>query len=330
MKHSLRITAPSRLHFGLLRLAQPAGRSYGGLGMMIDRPRVVVELSPAERWSASGPSAQQAQQFARRAFASCSAPPIRAVRIEVIEAPDPHTGLGSGTQLALAVAAGVRELCQAPARTIDELAASVDRGGRSAVGSHGFELGGLLWERGRLPHQTLGELQSRVEVPAAWRAVLATFPQLEGLSGEMESRAFERLPPVPTAITQRLARLAEEQILPTAENDDFDAFATAVYEYGHLAGSCFATVQGGPFASPRIAAAVQRLRAMGVSGVGQSSWGPTIYAFAPHEETALELIDRLESLEELADAQLNYSPPNNRGALLETGSSRTAVGYSKP
>lgn len=330
MKHSLRITAPSRLHFGLLRFAQATGRSYGGLGMMIDRPRVVVELSPAERWSARGPYAQRALQFARRSLESCMAAPVSAVRVDVIEAPATHTGLGSGTQLALAIAAGVRELYQASDWTIDELAASVDRGGRSAVGSHGFELGGLIWEHGRLPDQTLGELQSRVEVPSAWRAVLATFPQLEGLSGEKESRAFDRLPPVPTEITRRLIRLTEEQILPAAENDDFDAFSAAVFEYGHVAGSCFAAVQGGPFATPRIAAAIERLRALGVSGVGQSSWGPTIFAFVPNEKAALELIDRLENVEEFAHARLSHSPPNNRGARLETISHQPTVGYSRP
>ena len=330
MKHLLRITAPSRLHFGLLRFARPTGRSYGGLGMMIDRPRVVVELTAADRWSASGPYGERAMEFARRSLEACAAPRIRALKLDVVEAPAPHSGLGSGTQLALAIATGVRELCQAPPLAIDELAASVDRGGRSAVGSHGFELGGLIWESGRLPHQTLGELQRRVEVPAAWRIVLATIPHCQGLSGDKESLAFERLPPVPADITQQLTQLAEEQILPAAENEDFDTFAAAVFQFGLLAGNCFAAVQGGPFATPRIAAVVRRLRELGVDGVGQSSWGPTIFAFAPHEEAALDLIDRLAEMDELADAQFSHTLPDNRGARLEAISSRAEVGYSKP
>ena len=60
MTPSVRITTPSRLHFGLLRFSQESGPSYGGLGMMIDRPRVEVELSAADEWSVSGPYGERA------------------------------------------------------------------------------------------------------------------------------------------------------------------------------------------------------------------------------------------------------------------------------
>jgi beta-RFAP synthase len=297
---------------------------------MIDRPRVIVELSAAEDWSATGPHAQRALRFARMSLAAAESPNIRAVRVEVIEAPVPHTGLGSGTQLALAVAAGVRELCGAPPTPIDELSASVDRGRRSAVGSYGFELGGLIWEIGWLPDETLGELRRRVEVPEAWRIVLAMFPHHQGLSGAEETGAFAQLPPVPPEVTKQLTLLAEEHILPAAESGGFDEFATAVYEYGCLAGSQFAAVQGGAFASPRIVAAVQRIRAEGASGVGQSSWGPTLFALAPNQAAAEGLIDRLEQADELTGAKLSVSRPDNQGARLEWVSRRTPVGYSKP
>lgn len=330
MNSAVRISAPSRLHFGLLRFSQRVGRSFGGLGMMIDRPRVVVELRPAERWSAHGPFAQRAMEFAQTALDSCPAPSARAFRVEVLEAPAPHTGLGSGTQLALAVAAGVRKLSQTPTESIEALAASVDRGRRSAVGSHGFELGGLIWEIGRQSSQTLGELKVRVETPDEWRVVLATLPHEQGLSGDREATAFERLPAVPPDVTQQLTLLAEKRIIPAAQNGDFDTFAAATYEYGHLAGSQFAAVQGGPFASPQIAAAVERIRSLGVSGVGQSSWGPTIFAFTPNEASAQELMDRLQQVDELADAHLSTSQPNNRGAHMEWVTGQTPAGYSKP
>jgi beta-RFAP synthase len=315
MTPSLRITAPSRLHFGLLRFSQESGPSYGGLGMMIDRPRVEVELSAADEWSVSGPYGERALELARRSLQACLPSTIRAVKVDVRAAPAPHSGLGAGTQLALAIAAGVRQLCQAPPLEIERLVTSVGRGRRSAVGSHGFQLGGLIWEEGRRPGQSLSDLKRRVEVPTDWRIVLVTMPHSEGLSGEHERRAFESLPPVPTDVTCQLTQLAEEQILPAAEQQDFDTFGEAVFQYGRLAGSCFARLQGGPFASPQIAAGVCRMRELGVRGVGQSSWGPTLFAFAADENSAADLIDRLAAQEEFADAQITCTPPNNGGAF---------------
>lgn len=325
----LRITAPSRLHFGLLRFSQKSGPSYGGLGMMIDRPRVVVEVSPAEHWSVNGSCSERALDMALRSLASSQQSEISALQVEVQSVPTAHSGLGAGTQLALAIAAGVRELCQLP-YSIDELVASVGRGRRSAVGSHGFQLGGMIWETGRQPGELLGQLKRRVEMPADWRIVLITMPQSEGLSGDREQQAFENLPPVSTEVTLQLTQLAEQQILPAAEAADFDSFAEAVYRYGRLSGGCFADVQGGPFASPQIAAGVRRLREMDVLGVGQSSWGPTIFAFAAEENSAADLMDRLAEESEFAGAQITCTPPNNSGAKIEKVPCRTVAGHSKP
>ncbi len=142
--------------------------------MMIDRPRVEIELSAAEQWSASGPYGERALELARRSLQTCPQSAIRAVKVDMRAAPVPHSGLGAGTQLALAIAAGVRQLCQAPPLEIERLVTSVGRGRRSAVGSHGFQLGGLIWEEGRRPGQSLSDLKRRVEVPTDWRIVLVT------------------------------------------------------------------------------------------------------------------------------------------------------------
>jgi len=297
---------------------------------MTDQPRVVVELSVAEQWSASGPFAERALELVKQSLESCPRSSLQAFKVVVCSAPAPHSGLGSGTQLALAIVSGVRQLCQAPALDFSQLVGSVGRGRRSAVGSYGFQLGGLIWEEGRLPGELLGKLKRRIEVPSEWRVVLVKMPYSEGLSGEGEQSAFERLPAVPADVTRQLMELAEEQILPAAERGDFPAFTEATYQYGRLAGNCFASVQGGPFASPQIAAGVQRLRKLGVKGVGQSSWGPTIFAFAKDKGSAAELIDRIGVLDEFSEAEIACAPPNNEGARIETIPSQSVSGQSRP
>ena len=73
---------------------------------------------------------------------------------------------------------------------------------------------------------------------------------------------------------------------PAAEAGDFARFSRSVYRFGYQAGLCFAGRQGGAFASQRIAELVEAARNLGVEGVGQSSWGPTVFALLANEEAA--------------------------------------------
>jgi beta-ribofuranosylaminobenzene 5'-phosphate synthase len=328
---SVTISTPSRLHFGLLRFEQAEGPSFGGLGMMIAEPRCTVRLTASNEWHANGVDANRAiasakqsldfiatQVAAGRLLCGATHQPPPALRIEVLEPIPAHRGLGSGTQLALAVAAGVRSLCGLPAAHAEELAAMVGRGRRSAIGCHGFLRGGLLYELGSYPNEPLGRLAKRVEIPTAWRVVLITASQSPGLSGDHELKAFNQLPPVPESTTARLEQLAASAIVPAAEQDDLEAFGEALFEYGRLAGECFASVQGGPYASAEIAACVETLRGLGVRGVGQSSWGPTVFAFAADQAHAEEIVASMRAIPEWRDHAMRITQPDNHGAQTVT------------
>jgi beta-RFAP synthase len=320
------VSTPSRIHFGLLRVHEHAERSFGGMGMMIDSPRVELELGASRRWLVSGPAAARARAFAERALASSNAaelPPALAVHVKSM-AP-PHRGLGAGTQLALAIAAGVRQLIGLAPGTAEQLAQAVGRGGRSAVGSHGFVHGGLIWETGRRPGEPLAGLAARVALPSAWRIVLVAPRGRRGLSGRAETSAFARLPKVPPSRTRRLEFLAEEHILPAAQCGAVDAFGAGVYEYGRLSGECFAGVQGGPYASAEIAECVAAIRHFGVQGVGQSSWGPTVFAITGDAGSADELVAGLRAQSHWSEHETTVATADNRGAIVgrrETRDSR--------
>jgi predicted sugar kinase len=55
-------------------------------------------------------------------------------------------------------------------------------------------------------------------------------------------------------------------------------------------GDHFASAQGGRFASPGVTRVLDWLRACGIEGFGQSSWGPTGFALCPGEEAARRLL----------------------------------------
>jgi predicted sugar kinase len=132
----------------------------------------------------------------------------------------------------------------------------------------------------------------------------------------METDAFARLPPVPEHVTHELWRITNEEILPAVERADCRAFGDAVYRFGRLAGDCFAAVQGGPFASTETARLIDAIRGNGIAGVGQSSWGPTVFAICPSQAKAEELAHWLRELPSPTRREITIANPNNDGAVI--------------
>ena len=306
------VTAPARLHFGLLRFGEGYPRQFGGGGVMLDEPTLSVAITDSETLQVIGPP--RVMSVVHRWAEEAHAGQLPACRIAVTRMIDSHCGLGSGTQLALAVAMGLCLYHGHPRPTADELAILTQRGRRSAVGTHGFLHGGLIAELGRLAHEPLSPLYRAVPLPGSWRVVLFRGAAWEGLAGEAERTAFRQLPPVTPTVARRLETLLCDELVSAAEQGTFCRFAEALGEYGELAGSCFSTCQGGPFACAEIASFVQACRATGYAGAGQSSWGPTAFAFAESEAAAKALQQELAPA--FPQARITITRPNQGGAIV--------------
>jgi beta-RFAP synthase len=199
-------------------------------------------------------------------------------------------GLGTGTQLALAIAQGVLASQGIEVSDPVRLAMLAGRAPRSGIGIHGFALGGFLVDQGKDAAAGVAPLLQRCHFPDAWRVVLLRQGGTPGFSGEREREAFARLAAGEAEAGEyRRRRLVDHVLVPALRHVDFDGFAEALYEYNRLAGEAFASVQGGPYASPAVAEVVAQLRGHGVRGVGQSSWGPTVFALARDEDEARAL-----------------------------------------
>ena len=311
------VTAPSRLHFGMFSFGQPGERRYGGVGAMIDKPCLRVRISRARELEAVGLLTARAREFAVRYF-DALAITDRGYHIEILAAPPNHVGLGVGTQLALSIIAGIRTLAGNPPLDAAKLAAIIGRGERSAIGTHGFDHGGLLVEAGKLEGEIVSPLTAQVAMPETWRFVLVVPRDEQGIHGIDERRAFRDLPPVPKETTRELWRIASDRLVPAAESGHFDGFSESLYQYGLVAGLCFAKFQHGAFASERLQRLVREIRGMGVRGVGQTSWGPTVFALTSDEMAAQKLIQSLRALSELDASDLVIAAPQNHGAKIET------------
>lgn len=317
MSHSVRVRTPCRLHFGMFSFRHTDRPQFGGVGVMVEPPCVEVSFTPSERFNVRGDHSDRARGFMEMASRSWQLQALPACEVEVHAPPD-HTGMGVGTQLGLAIAAGLRRLVDLPPLPIVELAASVGRGQRSAVGTHGFDLGGLIVDAGLDPNTRRTRLAERQPLPSAWRFVLIRPTDVQGLAGDREIEAFAKLPPVSDDVTEELWEITNRGMLPAAKNADCQGFGEALYRFGHLAGECFSAVQGGPFANQRVADLVAAIRTFGVAGVGQSSWGPTVFALVANQVAANRLVDWLLTSDISHGCEISVAKPNNCGAVIES------------
>jgi beta-ribofuranosylaminobenzene 5'-phosphate synthase len=329
---AVEIRTPARLHLGMFSFGVAGSRSFGGVGVMVDRPGVHLRIRRANRLEARGPHAERTVRFARSCMEAWNLGDV-GCSIEMVSAPGGHVGLGSGTQIGLAVAAGMRQLFQRPVGGHSEpavahpaqepldasehdwlfdipesiaLARVVGRGRRSSVGVYGFSRGGLIVESGRLlpgggaadddATREFSPMIARVRLPASWRCVVIVARDSVGLSGPAEREAFGRLPSVPATITSELARIAVLELLPAAVEGKFMEFAAAVRRYGEIAGEPFAQASSRLPHAAATAQLLELLQELGIEGAAQSSWGPTVMACCPSLEAAGELTETLDRL----------------------------------
>jgi beta-RFAP synthase len=283
------VIAPARLHMGFLDLAGTLGRKFGSIGVGINEIATVLTLSSADRLSAEGADAGRALaaavKFSREVGRSCPA----AIRIH--RAIPHHAGLGSGTQLSLAVCAGLASLLGL-ALSVHQIAAIADRGARSGIGIAVFEQGGLVVDGGRGSRTVVPPVVARLAFPDAWRFILILDRRDKGLHGPAEIEAFRALPEFPIDLAASLSHQLLMRGLPALVEQDIENFGAVITELQAAVGDHFSPAQGGRFGSRDVAEALEFLSERGAVGLGQSSWGPTGFCLSSTAE-ASELLARL-------------------------------------
>lgn len=283
---TVRVCTGSRLHFGLLDTVRP----FGGVGVMLNTPSTEVVVTSADRFRCTDAYLDRIAPIAERLRhfnGSASLPPCC---VEVLRTAPTHCGLGSGTQLALAV---TESLClhqglELEPDTIANTLAS--RGQRSVVGTHGYWQGGMIYETGdgkQTAPDRLNPVQQGVCLPEEWRvAVLRPLDHVVAVSGQQEREKFSRLKPASKKVGQELRRLAINEIIPAAKLGQFNAFSDATRVYNELSGNLFASVQGGSYNGKAVTRLIDWLSERGVLGHGQSSWGPGVFAWFESQDAA--------------------------------------------
>ncbi|MEA2833056.1 MAG: beta-ribofuranosylaminobenzene 5-phosphate synthase [Methylobacteriaceae bacterium] len=314
MIDSVTVRAPARLHLGFLDMNGGLGRRFGSLGLAIDAYETRITARCAAEASVHGPEAERVRRVLGQ-LASVMGSSSCAISIE--SAIPAHTGLGSGTQLALAVAAALHHL-SGRSGDLSQYALLTRRGARSGAGIGLFSAGGFIVDGGHGPTIGVPPVIARLAFPDSWRIMLVLDRSQQGVSGAEEVDAFAALPQFPASTAGEICRRVLMQILPALAETDFEGFGTGISAIQAIVGDYFAPVQGGSrFKSRAVEALLHDLAASGATGIGQTSWGPTGFAFVPDAATAKKLLATASSKAAEMQLDMKICKALNRGAMIE-------------
>ena len=313
------VKTPARLHMGLIDLNGDLGRMFGGLGVGINHPNVIVEVEQSENFSITGQETEIANVLAKRFF---SAYPVQAnVHINVKQSIPAHVGLGSGTQFSLAIAVALARLFNVKAST-QELAVVMGRARRTGVGTAIFEKGGFVVDGGK----NLNDRESCVKFPSLiyrqpfpkeWRFIVAVPNLNKGLANSEEASAFNKLRKMPAEEAGKICRLTMLKLLPALAEHDIESFGDALTKIQVISGEYFAQAQGGTYSSPAAAECIEFMKKIGAYGIGQSSWGPALYGVVKQEEAKQAFSKVKAYLSKNVGGQVFVAKANNRGAIIK-------------
>jgi beta-ribofuranosylaminobenzene 5'-phosphate synthase len=307
-----RVSAGGRLHFGFQNLSLAHERLYGGLGVGLEEPRVIVEASASDELvvydgsddTGDGNAGDDlARQYAERSIDLLGVP---GASIRVQQRLPRHVGLGSGTQLALATYVAIARAHDLPS-DVRTAAPGLGRAGRSGVGVATFEEGGFVVDGGHptdrfttdppaVGEWTVPPAIARHRVPDEWRFVIVIPDAARGQSGSVEDRTVRRVVERAGGETaDRISTVLTRQLLPAVATGDVDTFGTALETIGRLNGTWYADEQGGVFRPPAGEIVSTLSDSAAIEGAGQSSWGPAVYGL-----TDVDRVDRALTVAEAA------------------------------
>ena len=297
---SIRLRSHSRLAFGLIDMNGEIGRVEGGLGLALEDPCLELRARQADTLRVNGPAA--ITDSTRRKFESMAGVfrekyATGAVEIDIEQTIPDHSGLGSGTQLALAFGQAINLLydLRLPMSEIGRIA---QRGGTSGIGCAAFETGGFLADGGHrfggpdgkqafAPSSASGGFTAppilfHSNLPDSWRVVLALPAAGLITHGDEERALFTRHCPIPSEEAAQSARLALLKVLPAIMEADLPAFGAGLEAMQRFGLKRIQIARQ----NPQVHATLEEMRRLGLQGVGMSSWGPTLFGFSDRGEAA--------------------------------------------
>lgn len=329
----IRITTPCRIHLSLIDENGYTGRVDGGIGLMLDRPNVVFEATNhAEEFKI------EAHKYYRESIEVINEQASKIFKAYNINNKNfhfnlkryypSHVGLGSKTQLSLAIAIAITKL-KNKSVAIQELTKLVQRGGTSGIGWRGFEKGGFIIDaghnfgKGKEKESFLPSSASltadpaltimRYPIPEHWRFVLVIPNVKKGAYGDEEISIFQSHAPIPKEEVNEVSHQILMKVIPGIINEDLECF-----------GEGLKRIQGIGFKKIEISLQHEIVKKVlslfeeyGVKAFGMSSFGPSIIGVVESDEDANNLLKTIQMHLKNIIGHIYICKPNNCGAKIE-------------
>lgn len=312
----MKIRTPSRLHITLIDLNGSYGRSDGGIGLTLSSPSMLLKGELSEKGVSLDFSSKiddKIKYESYRKLLNSVNKLINHFSIEsgfhftLEEAYPAHSGLGSGTQFALATGRLICELLKEDLgieycdfnqdkteNSIDSYSLSeiLKRGGTSGIGTFSFDHGGFILDGGHALSEKKSFLPSsassskppvligKYDFPKEWDIVIAIPNGNNTITGEKEVDLFQKYCPVPKGEVERLSHLILMNLIPFMLEEDVESFGRVIDQIQSLGfKKVEVSLQPG-----HVKKTMNAMRDFGAYGVGMSSFGPTIYGIT-HKNT---------------------------------------------
>ena len=247
------IRAPSRIHMSLIDLNGSYRRVDGGIGLALADPQFVLEVEQIE----SGIELEFADTVTdEEAILECQEkiPDAAQKTIEHFDIDSgfrfivhntypPHSGFGSGTQIAVSTAHLITETMGIEVES-RELSAVVGRGGTSGIGTYTHDLGGFILDGGHskeekplfLPSGASqakpATLIARYDFPEEWNILIA-IPYIEKhMEGDDEVDVFQTYCPIPKEEVEQVSHLILMNLPTMKAIEEAGAYGVGISSFG--------------------------------------------------------------------------------------------------
>jgi beta-ribofuranosylaminobenzene 5'-phosphate synthase len=329
----VKIITPSRLHFGLVDLNGQIGRIDGGLGVALNHPNVIIEAKNGQTdendlniIKCQGYSSNEIEELTKTILKSLEIE--NGISLKINSSIPAHVGLGSKTQLSLAIA---KALCilKNIEKTPYELAQLTRRGGTSRIGLTAFEQGGFVVDgghtfgKGKQKETYLPSSASRAPpapviywdiIPDDWYFIIMIPKIKRGASGTEEVNIFQKYCPVPLDDVKTISHLILMKILPALKNKDIETFGHGIYEIQKIG---FKKIEIN-LQDRIIPELIEFCMKNGAAGSGMSSFGPSTFAILKGLPNAQKLQQKIVNfMKNKCEMDIIIANVNNQGAQIE-------------
>ena len=275
------IKAPSRIHMSLIDLNGSYRRIDGGIGLALAEPQFILEIQKRDDNLVTLEFSDNIDDD--EAILECSEKiPTAAEKTRqhfniedgfnfiVHQTYPPHSGFGSGTQIAVSTAHLITETMGIEVES-RELSSIVGRGGTSGIGTYTHDLGGFILDGGHSVEEKPGFLPSGAS------------------NGQDEVNVFQDCCPIPRDEVEKVSHLILMNLVPFMLEKDIKNFGWAVSELQKVGFNKLEHSLDDSYLPT-----MKAIEEAGAYGVGISSFGPVLYTI--FDESNEDIVEKTKEI----------------------------------